>query len=210
MTTFEHAMLGATGSIALGLHRRYGWRIVLVASIAAIAADWDGLTLLLDAELFAAGHRRWGHNLLACLLAGSAVAFLEQRYAAFSRPGLKLLQAIGLSTGTAAAGLQRGKQQPGHLAAWLTVGSAAAISHLPADMLVSGTSELPHWHIQPFWPFSDAGYVYPLVRWGDVGLTTVLVAGMFAMALRRGAAQALAWTTLLAAAVYVAALGIWQ
>jgi membrane-bound metal-dependent hydrolase YbcI (DUF457 family) len=203
MTIFEHAMLGATGSIAFGLHRRYSWRIVLVASVAAVVPDWDGLTLLLDLEAFAAGHRLWGHNLLACLLAGSAVALFEYRYAAFSRPGLKLLRAIGISVGRAATELQRARRPPGRPAAWLAVGTAAAISHLPADMLVSGTAELPHWHIHPFWPFSNAAYVYPLVHWGDAGLTIVFVVGMFAMAWRPQCAQPLACGTLAGLAVYI-------
>lgn len=45
MTTFEHAMLGANGVVASGLHDRFGWRLVALAAIAAIVPDWDGLTV---------------------------------------------------------------------------------------------------------------------------------------------------------------------
>jgi len=46
MTTYEHAMLGITGALAAGLHRRYGWQIVAMAGVTAVLPDWDGLSLL--------------------------------------------------------------------------------------------------------------------------------------------------------------------
>ena len=32
MTTFEHAMLGINGALAVGLHRRFGWQIVAMCT----------------------------------------------------------------------------------------------------------------------------------------------------------------------------------
>ena len=56
----------------------------------------------------------------------------------------------------------------------------AAISHLLADTLVSGTATLPHWEVRWAWPFSDRGWVFALVPWGDPGMTIIFVAGTFA------------------------------
>ena len=39
--------------------------------------------------------------------------------------------------------------------------------------------------MKPFWPVSDAGYVYPMIPWGDVGPTVVMMAGVIVMAKRR-------------------------
>ncbi|MEK6249797.1 MAG: hypothetical protein N2C12_16555, partial [Planctomycetales bacterium] len=37
--------------------------------------------------------------------------------------------------------------------------------------------------LYPFWPFSKTTkWVYPMVDWGDPGITIVFVIGMFAMA----------------------------
>jgi hypothetical protein len=35
VTVFEHALLGIDGTLALGLHRRYGWRIAAYSHLAA-------------------------------------------------------------------------------------------------------------------------------------------------------------------------------
>ncbi|HID24106.1 MAG TPA: hypothetical protein EYP14_17130 [Planctomycetaceae bacterium] len=75
MTTFEHAMLGVNGAIAAGLTRRHGWRLAAVAGLAAAAPDWDGLTLVFGSAAFAAGHRLWGHNLVACVFVGRSSAW---------------------------------------------------------------------------------------------------------------------------------------
>ena len=80
MTTYEHAMLGIDGVLALGLHRRYGWQIVAAGGCAAVLPDWDGLTLLLGANCYAAAHRVWGHNLLVAGLLGAALGWVLYRF----------------------------------------------------------------------------------------------------------------------------------
>ena len=42
-------------------------------------------------------------------------------------------------------------------------------------MTVSGGEGLSDWHVQPLWPFSNAGLVFPLVRWGDIGPTIIMM-----------------------------------
>ena len=76
MTTYEHAMLGVTGTLAVGLHRKYGWEIVALAGFVAVLPDWDGLSLLFGAGTFDRVHRTLGHNLPACILLGVVVAAL--------------------------------------------------------------------------------------------------------------------------------------
>ena len=63
MTVFEHAMLGVTGTLAVGLHRRYGWKIVAAAGAVAVLPDWDGLSILFGAAAYGKVHRAWGRLL---------------------------------------------------------------------------------------------------------------------------------------------------
>ena len=60
MTSYEHAMLGIDGALALGLHRRYGWQIVAAAGCVAVLPDWDGLSICLWRELLRGGASRLG------------------------------------------------------------------------------------------------------------------------------------------------------
>ena len=76
MTVYEHAMLAVDGALALGLHRRHGWRIVALAGLAAVLPDFDGLTILLGPRLYAEGHRLWGHNLLVAGLVAAVVSIV--------------------------------------------------------------------------------------------------------------------------------------
>ena len=64
MTTFEHAMCGATLTLALGCHRTQGWGIVAMAACAAALPDWDGASIAFGGFAYAKVHRVWGHNLL--------------------------------------------------------------------------------------------------------------------------------------------------
>ncbi|GHT22981.1 hypothetical protein FACS189419_06300 [Planctomycetales bacterium] len=64
---------------------------------------------------------------------------------------------------------------------WVVVAVIASYSHLLADIIVSGTATLADWDVKIFFPFSDKGIVYPLVPWGDVGNTVILLLGMFTM-----------------------------
>jgi hypothetical protein len=118
VTTFEHAMLGINGALAAGLHGRYEWRVAALAGMAAIAPDWNGLTILGGVELFDHAHRAW-----------------------------------------------------------------------------------------VFWPFSSRGFVFPLVRWGDIGVTIIFVVSMFAMIRKLASIQAIALITLTLVLMYIVVRG---
>ena len=206
MTSYEHAMLGAGGALACGLHRRHGWQIAALAGVAAMGPDWDGLTLIVSRSVFAEGHRLWGHNLLACLLLGGVMGAVDYRFDVVTRLGRLLARLFGVKTPEAQLTIRHAFTRGG-LCVWVLVASLAALSHLPADMLVSGTSTLADWELKPFWPVSAEGYVYAMVPWGDPGITLVFVAGMFATARRTQHIQRTAAITLAGVALYIALRG---
>ena len=81
-------------------------------------------------------------------------------------------------------------ENPGWLAGYAgvivfaTIGLIAQVLHLPCDMVVSGGNGLTDWAVQPWWPFSSAAYVYPLIPWGDVGPTVIMMVGIIIIAKR--------------------------
>jgi hypothetical protein len=204
MTTFEHAMLGINGVIAAGLHRRYAWRVAALAGVAAISPDWDGLTILGGMELFDHAHRAWGHSIFTCVLLGCVLAGLDFRYDLVGQGERLLCWTLRLPSKAIATRPERNGRR---LAIWLTVAIAATMSHLAADLVYSGTAELSDWHLQLLWPFSSQKYVFPMVHWGDVGVTVIFVVSMFAMVRRRDQIQPIALITLIAVVVYIVVRG---
>jgi hypothetical protein len=91
--------------------------------------------------------------------------------------------------------------------AFASVAMIAQILHLPCDMFVSGGNGLTDWAIQPWWPFSSAAYVYPLIPWGDVGPTVVLMTGIIVIAKRRTDIVTISTLTLIALCAYLFARG---
>jgi len=206
MTTYEHAMLGITGTLAAGLDRRYQWRIVALAAVASVLPDWDSLSLLAGAEAFDRIHRTLGHNLPVCVLVGVVFGVLDHRF------GLLPCAARLLGKLFPVRDLQLTRPEAenrnlGDLAVWITVAVLASLAHLGGDLVFSGHPVLPEWGIRLFWPLSDRFFAYPMVPWGDPGVTIVFVAAMFAMLRWRQHRQAIAAATLLLAGGYVAARG---
>src|SRR4051812_2872730 len=76
MMYYDHAMVGATLSVALGVQRRHGWPAVGLAAVIAMAPDWDVLTRHVSPDLYRTAHRFWGHNLFAVTLLGAALGGL--------------------------------------------------------------------------------------------------------------------------------------
>lgn len=206
MTTFEHALLGINGALAAGLYRKYGWQICAMAGLAAVSPDWDGLPILFDGPIFAMAHRVWGHNLLVCPLVGAAIGLLDWRVDFTGRSLAGLARLVRLWDVV----LVPRNRQPNATAAviWTLTGCLAALSHLPADLIVSGSAEFPDWEVKLFWPFSQQGYIFPWVRWGDVGVSCIFVLGMFAMVRWRNHARAIAVLTLAAVICYCAIRGL--
>jgi hypothetical protein len=83
------------------------------------------------------------------------------------------------------------------------VGTAAALSHLPADLIYNGHAQLPAWPVPLLWPFSERGWQLPIVPWGDLGTTAIMLVEMFALYRWPSRAQSIAWLTLAAIAAYV-------
>lgn len=205
MTTFEHALLGVNGALAAGLHQRYGWQMVAMAGLAAVSPDWDGLTIVLGPTVFAEGHRVWGHNLLACVLVGILIGILDYQLDLVTRGGRVLTKCLRLRVQTELT--VRTERSARHQIVWIFVAVVAALSQLPADMLVSGTDTLPDWEVKLLWPFSDRGWVCPMVPWGDVGISLVFVAGMFATIKWPSRTRIIAGITLGCVAAYIVLRG---
>ncbi len=206
VTTFEHAMLAIDGALAAGLHRHYGWQVVAMAGVAAVSPDWDGLTILVSQSLFAEGHRLWGHNVLACILTGLAIGVLDYRFDFVTRCARWAVKFFHFQLADQHL-IVRDRLSKHGLMVWILVGILAALSQLPADMVVSGTATLSDWELKLLWPFSNRGWVFPMVPWGDVGITLVFVVGMFAMLRWRSRVQSIAVVALTFVAVYIAARG---
>lgn len=85
-------MIGIDGALALGLHRRHGWKICAVAGFAAASPDWDGATLMHSAALYDTAHRVWGHNLWACAIAGLAIGLADYRFDFATRAARRLVK----------------------------------------------------------------------------------------------------------------------
>jgi len=205
VTIYEHIMLGVDGAMAVGLHRRWGWQIVAWSGCAAALPDWDGLTLLFGGDCYAAGHRVWGHNLLAAGLSAVILGAVLCRCDFFTRVGRALPSSWGSVGGCKSESPVRSSW--GLLPVWAVVGLAAAYSHLGLDVLFSYGHGLPVWEVPLLWPLCARGFAYPTVRWGDPVPTIIFAAGMLAMARWRSATQRIAAITLTLVAAYIAVRG---
>jgi membrane-bound metal-dependent hydrolase YbcI (DUF457 family) len=206
MTTFEHAMVGVNGTLAVGLHRRYAWPIVAMAGVAAVVPDWDGLSILFGARVFDQVHRAVGHNLLVAVLVGAVLAAIEYRYGV----ALRLKEFAGKwlrMFASEESPPQRSRFRASELFLWVAVGITASLSHLAGDLVFSGHETLSDWGLKLLWPFSDQVWAYPLVHWGDPGVTLIFVGGMFAMIRWRPRVQGIALLTLILVVGYIALRG---
>jgi membrane-bound metal-dependent hydrolase YbcI (DUF457 family) len=207
MTTFEHAMIGINGALAVGLNRRHGWKIVAFSGALAISPDWDGLTIIAGMTTFNEAHRVWGHNFLVAVMLSFCLGALDYRFDLVTRMARATMRMIRrdpqqLSIRSAA------ERQPIGWVTWLIVGLFAAVSHLPADLVFSGGYGLPDWELKLLWPISDRGFVYPMIPWGDPGVTIVFAAGMFAMVRWPARVQSIACGALLLMVAYVVMRGV--
>jgi membrane-bound metal-dependent hydrolase YbcI (DUF457 family) len=203
MTIFEHAMVGWSLALAVGAQRRHGWQIAGMAAVAAALPDADGASILWGPGAFADVHRVWGHNLLAALVIG-ALTGASGYLASLSARARRLTAAVlaRLAADVKIATEPRCFTWP-HLAVWVLVGLLAVLSHLPADLVYNGSSELAPWPVPLLWPFSPEGWQYPLVPWGDMVTTAVLLLEMFALYIWSNRGQLVACATLTAILAYV-------
>jgi hypothetical protein len=204
MTVFEHAMVGVTGAIAAGQHRRFGWPIVAATGVAAVLPDWDGVSILFGGAAFDRAHRVWGHNLLVAGLSGAAVMVCLRLFFPF-----EIFSKVKSRRDPGADELPFCEPTgPCQVWPWVVMGLFAALSHLAADLVYSGHDILSDWGIQLLWPFSDYSFAYPMVPWGDVGATLIFVVTMFAMVRWPSRAQILAAIGLVSVVSYITIRGL--
>lgn len=205
MTTFEHAMLGVTGTLAAGLHRRRGWQIVALGGVVSVLPDWDGLSILCGAAVFDRVHRTVGHSLPVCILLGAVVAALDYRLSLIARAReflgrwLRLFASKGPSAVRSAFCVREA-------AVWIAVGVLASLGHLAVDLVFSGHEVFSDWGLRLFWPFSDQVWAYPVVSWGDPSVSLIFAASMFAMVRWPSRLQTIAAVTLCLVLGYI---GVW-
>lgn len=203
MTTPEHALVGIHAAFSLGVHRRLGWQAVALAAVASVLPDWDGLLILIDIRLFDQGHRVWGHNLISITLTSMLLAISEVRWSWISKLGNLLVKHLPLKEPSASHSEPSVSEYHPVFSSLLLVAILSQLLHLPCDMVVSGGGGLADWAIQPWWPFSDRGYVFPLIPWGDVGPTVILMAGVIIAAKRPERTSAISAITLTLLVAYL-------
>jgi membrane-bound metal-dependent hydrolase YbcI (DUF457 family) len=199
-------MLGVTGTLAIGLHRRYGWKIVAAAGAVAVLPDWDGLSILFGAAAFDKVHRAWGHNLLVAGLSGATVMACVSCLPWATR-GRKSPE-MPVRASDPAGSQRRTPLRVGQVALWAALGAMASLSHLAADLTYSHHERFPDWGVRLLWPFSQQEFAWPMVPWGDVGTTLIFVTSMFAMARWPARLQSISQVTLALVVAYLVLRGL--
>lgn len=207
MTALEHALVGGFLVCAVGGTKRYGWQLAAAAGVAAVLPDWDGLTLAGGVALFDQAHRVWGHGLLSCLAAAVLWALLDFRFDLVTRITARLLRItrVEIPPALTAPRTASGKAACG---VWILACMTAALTHPFIDMIVSGAAGLTDWAVPIFWPFSQHGFVYPLIPWGDVGVLLIFTGAIFAMLRWRHRTERIALYALIAAGLYALVRGM--
>ena len=194
MTTPEHAALAVSLGLAVRLHERYGVAMLVPVGLAAVSPDWDGLAGFVDLRYFDHGHRVWGHGILPAVVMGAVVA-------AIATAGRLGERAVVLCNRI--DGIRLRPRNRAGVATAAFIGAAAAASHIPADIVVSGAEGIRDWPVSILWPLDGPKVVYPMLRWGDPGPTLMLAGGLIVAALRPRHAVAAARTGLLVLGVYL-------
>jgi len=202
MTTFEHALLGVNGVLACGLHRRFGWKLVALGGVAAIMPDWDGLPMLIDMARFEAGHRVWGHNVLACFLLGGLLGSIDYWFDLSGHLAQRLVAMGPLQELAKHVDLRTHFSQRTWMV-WMLVATLAALTQIPADIVVSGGKGLTDWALKPLWPFSAREFVYAMVPWGNVGVTVIFAIAMLLQIKLPDKTQQIAASALFLVALYI-------
>ena len=190
--------------MTVGLNHRFGWTVIVFAGIVSMIPDFDGLPMLIDMSSFESGHRVWGHNFLAILASSAVLAYLQFRFrfieSVAGRIGRFAPQDVTIPTLDAT-------QHVGFLPLFI-VAFAFQSLHLVCDMVVSGGRGLSDWKVEPFWPFADVGFVLPLVPWGDVGPTLIMMCATILMARVPSRSNVIAGSGLVTLAVYMLLRGV--
>jgi len=201
MTSIEHALLGAYLVLASGANRRCGWQLVAAAGAAAVVPDWDALPLLFSVALFDAAHRCWGHALVVCLPVAVLLAMLDYRFDCVTRLTRSCVHLLRVAVDESRLAV-RSTWTVKDCFAWSLAAVVATLSHVFTDMLFSGNAQLTEWPIKILWPISETGFDFPMIPWGDVGLSVLFFLGLFAMLRWPKIVQRIAVSTLAIAVLY--------
>ncbi len=208
MTTPEHTLVGIHLAIAAGCHRWAGWPLVGLAAVASNMPDLDGLPMLIDIQRFEQLHRVLFHNFLAIALTSIVLACSEAYWGWISRlTGWLMMKFATPVTSSQSLKAEHSRMHAWRIGLFFVTSFFAQAAHLPCDMVVSGGSGLSDWHVLPFWPFSDRGFVFALIPWGDIGPTLILMAGTIGMAKHKSGSSRIALITLSTLVIYVLVRG---
>lgn len=178
MTSPEHTLVGILGGLSLGLHTRLGWTAIAFAAVVSNVPDLDGLPMLVDMQRFESGHRVWGHNLFAISVSALLLAALQYRFGWIEWIAVKLkpIMPADIRSLEASDTIRVG------FFVLVLIGLVFQCVHLLCDMTVSGGQGLSDWPVKPFWPFSDTEFAFPLIPWGDVGPTVIMMLAVILIA----------------------------
>lgn len=183
MTSPEHTMVGILGAMALGLHTRFDWPVIAFAAVVSNVPDLDGLPLLYDMDLFESGHRVWCHNLLVIVATSALLGWTQFRFSWIQKIAAQLAKYLPSDVNLIPPSRPaQPANTPIPMTYWMLVGIGFQCLHLCCDMVVSGGRGLSDWQVKPFWPFLQTEYVYPLIPWGDIGPTVIMMAGIIGIA----------------------------
>jgi len=203
MTSPEHTLVGILGAFSMGLHTRFGWAAIAYAAVVSNIPDLDGLPMLVDMARFEGGHRVWGHNLIAICVTAVVIGLLQVRWQWIERIALRTVKF--LPSGMASP-IELSDTPRINLFALIVIGIVFQCLHLICDITVSGGQGLSDWHVKPFWPINDVGYVFPLIPWGDVGPTFIMMLGVIGIA-KMGHTRRIATLTLCLLCLYLLSRG---
>ncbi len=159
--------------------------------------------MLINMQRFEAGHRVWGHNFLVISLTALLLGWTQARFGWIECMGRRFYR----GSFSAEQVPTIAKSGVSKIATFSLIAFLAQAVHLPCDMVVSGGTGLSDWLVRPLWPFSDLGFVWALIPWGDVGPTVILMAGAIGIAKRPDRSASLASITLLVLCAYLGVRG---
>lgn len=147
-----------------------------------------------------------GHNLLVAGLAAMVISTVAYQWNVLNR-----IQGWLAKHWKALAVCGQVKTPPhrrSELFLWIVIGVLAAYSHLLIDAMFSVGKNLPIWGVHLLWPFTGTIWAYPLVPWGNIGVTVIFAMSMFAMLRWPAWIRAIAASSLIAVAGYMAICGM--
>ncbi|MGY8749522.1 MAG: metal-dependent hydrolase [Pirellulales bacterium] len=210
MTSPEHTMVGILGAMALGLHTRFGWPVIAFAAVVSNVPDLDGLPVLYDMDLFESGHRVWCHNLLVIVATSALLGWTQFRFRWIQKIAAHVAKYLPSDVNLIPPSRPaQPANTPIPMTYLILVGIGFQCLHLCCDMFVSGGRGLSDWPVKPFWPFLQTEYVFPLIPWGDIGPTVIMMAGIIGIA-KFARAQFVAILTLGLLIAYMVCRGYWS